>query len=67
MSGVLMETIAELIQQNRELAARVTTLERDRAEDRERLNALGMLLTTPHRRVARQHYESQLAQVQEVA
>lgn len=46
MSDVLMEAIAELTRQNRELAARVSAMERDRAEDRELLNAHGQLLTT---------------------
>jgi hypothetical protein len=67
MSDVLMEAIAELTRQNRELAARVSALERDRAEDRERLNAHVMLLTTAPRWAARQHYEAQLAQVGEAA
>ena len=50
MSDALLDAIAELTRQNRELAARVATLERDRAEDRERLNAHGMLLAPPLRR-----------------
>lgn len=67
MSGVVMEAIAELARQNRELAARVTALEHALTEDRERLNAHGLLLTTPHRRDVVRHYEAQLAQVREAA
>lgn len=67
MSDVLMEAIAELTRQNRELAARVTAVERGRAEDRERLNANGVLLTAPSRRVARQHYDGELARLGEGA
>ena len=67
MTAVFLETITELDRKNRELTARVTALENDRTEARERLNTHELLLTTPHRRVARRHYESQLAQVQEAA
>jgi len=67
MSDVVMEAIAELTRQNRELAARVSALERDRAEDRERLNAHGMLLTLPTRRDVVRHYEAQLAQIKQEA
>ena len=63
MSDALLDAIAELTRQNRELAARVATLERDRAEDRERLNAHGMLLAPPSRRDVVRHYEAQLAQI----
>lgn len=63
MSDALLDAIAELTRQNRELAARVATLERDRAEDRERLNAHGMLLAPPLRRDVVRHYEAQLAQI----
>ena len=63
MSDALLDAIAELTRQNRELAAMVATLERDRAEDRERLNAHGMLLAPPLRRDVVRHYEAQLAQI----
>ena len=63
MSDALLDDIAELTRQNRELAAMVATLERDRAEDRERLNAHGMLLAPPSRRDVVRHYEAQLAQI----
>lgn len=66
MSGAVMEAIAELTRQNRELAARVTVLETARIEDRERLNVHGLLLTTP-RRDALRHYEDQLAGLQEAS
>lgn len=66
MSGVVMEAIAELARQNRKLAARVTALEHALTEARERLNAHGLLLTTPHRRVVR-HYDAQLARLQEAS
>ncbi len=67
MSDVFSVALAELTRQNRELAARVSALERDRAEDRERLNAHGMLLTLPTRRDVVRHYEAQLAQVKDAA
>ena len=63
MSDALLDAIAELTRQNRELAARVATLERDRAEDRGRLNAHGMLLAPPLRRDVVRHYEAQLDQI----
>ena len=63
MSDALLDAIAELTRQNRELAAMVATLERDRAEDRERLNAHGVLLAPPSRRDVVRHYEAQLAQI----
>jgi len=63
MIGVVMEAIAELARQNRELAARVTALEHALTEARERLNAHELLLTTPHRRVARRHYEAMALQI----
>jgi replicative superfamily II helicase len=67
MTAVFLETITELDRKNRELTARVTALENDRTEDRERLNAHGLLLTTARRRDALRHYEAQLAQVREAA
>lgn len=63
MSDALLDDIAELTRQNRELAARVATLERDRAEDRERINAHGMLLTAPRAVAVLSHYRRQLAGV----
>ena len=69
MSDVVMEAIAELTRQNRELTTRVTALEDALTEDRERLNAHGLLLTTTtlnHHAVAR-HYEAQLAQIKREA
>ena len=67
MTAVFLETITELDRKNRELTARVTTLEDALTEVRERLNVQGMLLTTPRRRDALRHYEAQLAQVREAA
>ena len=58
---------AALARQNRKLAARVTALAHALTEARERLNAHGLLLTTPRRRDALRHYEAQLAQVREAA
>ena len=63
----VFQALAVLAKQNRELEQRVTDLESARAEDRERLNAHVMLLTTAPRWAARQHYEAQLAQVGEAA
>lgn len=67
MSGVVMEAIAELARQNRELAARVTALEHALTEARERLNANGLLLTTPHRRDVVRHYEAQADRIKREA
>lgn len=70
MSDVLMEAIAELTRQSRELAARVSQLEGAIRDHEERLAAQGVLLASPHRRDCRdavRHYEAQLAQAQEAA
>lgn len=58
---------AALARQNRKLAAMVTALAHALTEARERLNAHGLLLTTPHRRDVVRHYDAQLARLQEAS
>ena len=60
---LMYESLAILEKKYQDMAARMRTIEQQRAEDRERLNAHGMLLAPPSRRDVVRHYEAQLAQI----
>lgn len=61
MDAVFM-ALAELAKQSREQAAEIEALKTAQTEDRERLNAHGMLLVPLRVSAVRRHYEAQLAQ-----
>jgi len=63
----IFAALAVLAQQYQDLLARADETEARLNEAMERLNAHGLLLAPPNRRVIRQHYEAQLAQIQEAA
>lgn len=64
---LVYESLAILERKYQDMAERMRMLEQQRAEDRERLNAHGMLLTLPTRRDVVRHYEAQLAQIKQEA
>ena len=63
----IFEALAVLAEQCREQAEEITKLKSIVRLHDERIDAHGLLLTTPRRRDVLRHYEAQLAQVREAA
>ena len=63
----IFEALAVLAEQCREQAEEITKLKSIVRLHDERIDARGLLLTTPHRRDVVRHYEAQLARLQEAS
>ena len=67
MTDVLIEAIAELTRQSREMAAEIANLKYIVRLHDERIDANGLLLTTSHRRDVVRHYEAQADRIKREA